>query len=191
MKFITGNLNKLKQAQIAAEKYGFTIEQESLELLEIQEKSSRKVVYEKAVSALKSISGPFILEDSSFHLVAWNGFPGAYVKYVYSSLGCEGFLKIMEGFENRDCYFESHIAYVDRKGFIRQYAFKKDGLYLLEEIHDLVEGCSGLWKIIGIKNENLHFSKLNFEKKIIYNREWEKNNSFVNCFAALNRASLL
>jgi XTP/dITP diphosphohydrolase len=42
-----------------------------------------------------------LVEDSGLMFTAWNGLPGTLVKWFEHSVGCEGMLKMLSPFENR------------------------------------------------------------------------------------------
>jgi len=84
------------------------------ELPEIQEVDSRKVAEYKIVEAYKLIKRPIIVEDTALHLEAWNGFPGALIKWFEEYLGTQGILDLTEG-KNRNAEAVCVIAYFDGK----------------------------------------------------------------------------
>lgn len=99
MKFITGNRNKLREAQ---DILGIEIEQGTAEHLhEIQTNDIRQLVEHKVTEAWGEFKCPVLVEDSGLIFTAWNGLPGALVKWFEKSVGCEGMLKMLESFEDR------------------------------------------------------------------------------------------
>jgi len=99
LKFVTGNLNKLREAQ---EILGIKMEQGTAEHLhEIQTNDIRELVEHKVIEAWREFKCPVLVEDSGLIFTAWNGLPGALVKWFEKSVGCEGMLKMLESFENR------------------------------------------------------------------------------------------
>ena len=99
LKFITGNLNKLREAQEILE---IQMEQGTAEHLhEIQTNDIRQLVEHKVKEAWREFKCPVLVEDSGLIFSAWNGLPGALVKWFENSVGCEGMLKMLESFENR------------------------------------------------------------------------------------------
>ena len=99
LKFVTGNPNKLREAQ---EILGIKMEQGSADHLhEIQTNDIRQLVEHKVTEAWREFQCPVLVEDSGLILTAWNGLPGALVKWFEKSVGCEGMLKMLESFENR------------------------------------------------------------------------------------------
>lgn len=97
--FVTGNLNKIREAN---EILGFEIGHASLELHEIQTCDLREVVTAKAHQAWEALRVPVMVEDSGLIFSSWNGLPGALVKWFEQTVGCEGLLKMLSGFDNRE-----------------------------------------------------------------------------------------
>ena len=99
LKFVTGNPNKLREAQ---EILGIQMEQVEVDHLhEIQTNDIRQLVEHKVTQAWKALKCPVLVEDSGLVFTAWNGLPGALVKWFEKSVGCEGMLKMLESFDNR------------------------------------------------------------------------------------------
>jgi non-canonical purine NTP pyrophosphatase (RdgB/HAM1 family) len=100
LKFATGNPNKLREAQ---EILGVEMEQVKLDHLhEIQTFDLNAVVTDKSNQAFKELNSPVLVEDSGLIFSAWNGLPGALVKWFEKSVGCEGILKMLDPFDNRE-----------------------------------------------------------------------------------------
>jgi non-canonical purine NTP pyrophosphatase (RdgB/HAM1 family) len=98
LKFVTGNLNKLREAQ---EILGIKMEQGSADHLhEIQTNDICQLVEHKVTEAWREFQCPVLVEDSGLIFTAWNGLPGALIKWFEKSVGCEGMLKMLESFEN-------------------------------------------------------------------------------------------
>lgn len=98
-KFVTGNPNKVKEA---GEILGFTLESVQLEgLMEIQTPDIDAVVQHKALQAYSVLQCPVMVEDSGLLFHAWNGLPGALVKWFEETVGCEGMLKMVSEFEDK------------------------------------------------------------------------------------------
>jgi len=55
----------------------------------------------KVTEAWREFQCPVLVEDSGLLFTAWNGLPGALVKWFEKSVGCAGMLKMLEPFENR------------------------------------------------------------------------------------------
>ena len=111
LKFVTGNLNKLREAQ---EILGIDLEQQALDHLhEIQTYDVRELVEHKVTQAWQELQCPVMVEDSGLILTAWNGLPGALVKWFEKSVGCAGMLNMLQAFDNREAFAQCLVAVHD------------------------------------------------------------------------------
>jgi non-canonical purine NTP pyrophosphatase (RdgB/HAM1 family) len=98
-KFVTGNLNKVWEA---SEILSLSIESVQVDgLFEIQSPDIDLVVQHKAEQAYSILQCPVMVEDSGLVFHAWNGLPGALVKWFEETVSCDGMLKMIEGFDDR------------------------------------------------------------------------------------------
>lgn len=98
-KFVTGNPNKAREA---GEILKLTLEPVSVPgLFEIQTPDLDEVVRHKARQAYSALQCPVMVEDSGLVFHAWNGLPGALVKWFEETVGCQGMLKMVKGFDDR------------------------------------------------------------------------------------------
>ncbi len=99
LKFVTGNPNKVREAN---EILNLSLEPIQVEgLFEIQTPDVEEVVRHKALQAYSALQSPVMVEDSALVFHAWNGLPGALVKWFEETVGCQGLLKMINGFEDR------------------------------------------------------------------------------------------
>jgi len=116
IKFVTGNPNKVREA---GEILGVTLEQVSLpELHEIQTHDLAKIIQDKTLQAYKAVNGPVLVEDSGLVFSAWNGLPGALVKWFEATVGCGGLLKMLEPFDDREAFALCYVGYHDGKDIV-------------------------------------------------------------------------
>lgn len=94
--FITGNKGKLADAQSIIPE----LKQLDIDLPEIQEIDSKKIIQCKLEEATKVHSGNFIVADASIHLDALGGLPGPLIKWFYKELGNEGIYTLVEKYGN-------------------------------------------------------------------------------------------
>ncbi len=111
--FLTGNKNKVIEAEKRLGPLGFDIIQENLQPPEIQADTLEEVALFSAKWAEPYAKKPFFLEDSGFFVDSLNGFPGVYSAYVFRTLGYMGILRLLEGVEKRCARFVAIIAYHD------------------------------------------------------------------------------
>ena len=116
--FATSNNGKVESLRRALDHVGLnvTVKQEQLSLIEPQADTAIEVAKVKAHQAYALTSGAVLVDDSSFHIEALNGFPGPYAKYVNDTIGAEGYLKVMYGLANRSAFFLNMLVFVDLDG---------------------------------------------------------------------------
>lgn len=111
LKFVTGNANKVREARQILE---VNFEQINLEnLIEIQTSDLSDVVRHKVNHAYEILKCPVMVEDSGLIFSAWNGLPGALVKWFEKSVGCEGMIRMLEPFGNKEATAICHVAVRD------------------------------------------------------------------------------
>lgn len=109
--FITGNKSKFKEAKALIPK----IKQIELDLPEIQEIDSKKIIEEKLKQAIKIHKGKFFCEDTSLYLDCLNGFPGPLIKWLLISIKNKGIYKLVSNYKNKKALAETLIGYSDGK----------------------------------------------------------------------------
>ncbi len=104
-----------------------------LSISEPQADTALEIARAKATDAYTIVKSAVVVDDSSFHVPALGGFPGPYQKYMAHTIGLDGFLRLMQGVEDRSAYFISNLVYVDDEG--NQHEFSDDPYWgtLLEE----------------------------------------------------------
>ncbi|MBT3398068.1 non-canonical purine NTP pyrophosphatase [archaeon] len=110
--FMTGNKGKFEEVREILE----SVEQIDLDLPEIQELDSKKVIEHKLNEAIKNQEGEFFCEDTSIYIDALNGFPGPLIKWFMGALGNEGISNLMEKYEGQDATAKTVIGYTDGNG---------------------------------------------------------------------------
>ena len=101
MVFVTGNEHKRREVR---EILGVELEAADLDVPEIQGIDPAEVAAAKALAAREALGSPqayVLAEDSGVMVEAWNGFPGALTKWLMGSVGVEGLLAMLSGFEDR------------------------------------------------------------------------------------------
>ena len=93
---------------------GWRLQQESLDLPEIQSVELEDVVRYKAQEAFRELGGrPVLVEDSGLFLDAWQGLPGALVRWFEETVGAEGICRMLEGFDERGATARTVVAIHD------------------------------------------------------------------------------
>lgn len=106
--FVTGNANKLREVtQIlcngdidSAQVGKFSITNQKIDLEEIQG-SIEEVTTHKAKQAAKIVKGPVLVEDTCLGFNALDNLPGPYIKWFVKSVGLDGLVKMLVGFEDK------------------------------------------------------------------------------------------
>lgn len=178
IRFVTSNTVKFEDAARYFSVSGIELKQAELAVPEIQADSADEICRAKADYVSERLSGPFFVEDSSFHIPSLNDFPGVYARYVVATLGTEGLLKLMNGMTSRECYFRSCVVFRDKKNTFHEFSFVRDGLFITDQAQNNITGWSELWRIIGIVKLNMHFSGLSPEQRSIMESGWLKENAF-------------
>ena len=100
IQFVTENANKVREA---SEILGIRIIQVNPgELIEIQTTDVSVLIEHKAAQAYQLVKKPVLVEDSGLFFEAWNGLPGALIKWFEQSVGCAGIVQMLSQFENRN-----------------------------------------------------------------------------------------
>lgn len=106
--FVTGNANKLREViqilcngQTDGAQIGkFTITNSKIDLDEIQG-SIEEVTAHKAKQAAEMVGGAVLVEDTCLGFNAYNNLPGPYIKWFVKSIGLDGLVKMLGGFEDK------------------------------------------------------------------------------------------
>ena len=112
--FVTGNEMKVRHANAALEKFGYTFIPKKLDIIEPKEEDPERVVIEKAVKAIQKLNEPLIVEDSGIFIESLYGFPKTFIHFVESTIGIKNILKMMEGITNRNAEFRQSLAYIEQ-----------------------------------------------------------------------------
>lgn len=108
--FVTGNPDKVREAERIL---GVSLKQVSLDLEEIQEIAVEPVVRKKVLQAYAILHEPVLVEDTGFHIHAWNRLPGALIKWFLKALGTEGICRLMQGEKDRTVTVVTFFGYYD------------------------------------------------------------------------------
>lgn len=108
--FATTNLNKLREInQILGQEFTSV----NLELLEPQGIDVAEVVRTKAIDAFHQTGQPTLVEDTGLEFAAWNGLPGALVKWFLKSVNNEGILAMLKDEKNRMAVAKTAVGFSD------------------------------------------------------------------------------
>jgi XTP/dITP diphosphohydrolase len=119
--FVTANEHKRREVQ---EILGFALEGADLDLPEIQAIDPAEVAIVKVRAAREALGDPdvpVLVEDSGLMVDAWDGFPGALTKWLMSSVGNEGLLRMLGPGEDRSARAVCVVALADTDGAVRTF----------------------------------------------------------------------
>ncbi|MDY6780689.1 MAG: XTP/dITP diphosphatase [Halobacteria archaeon] len=126
MLFITGNEGKANEAR---EILGEKIERVDYDYTEVQSESLAEIASRGARECYDEFDEACFVDDSGLFIEPLDGFPGPYSSYVYSTLGNDGVLRALEGYDDRSAEFRCVVAYCDGEN--------EDGVHTFEGV---VEG---------------------------------------------------
>lgn len=92
-----------------------------LDIVEIQAQTALEVARDKSRRAFELLGEPSVVDDSEFRIRALNGFPGPYQKYMLTTLGPEGVVRLLEGHDDRSACFVSNLVFVDEEGVLHEF----------------------------------------------------------------------
>jgi XTP/dITP diphosphohydrolase len=108
--FATTNINKLQEI---SDILGFPLEQIALDLFEPQGLDVAEVVAIKAKDAYERTGKAVLVEDTGLTFIAWNGLPGALIKWFLDTVGTEGMLRMLVGDTDRRAIARTAIGFYD------------------------------------------------------------------------------
>ena len=108
----TSNNNKVREFESILLR---SVKSLCLDLPEIQDINVKNVIGEKARAAHKLIGQPVCVEDTALSFSAWNGLPGALIRWFIDTVNNGGICKMLEPYENREAIAETCIGFFDGK----------------------------------------------------------------------------
>ncbi len=109
---ITGNKEKIREFE-AVLKGKIKFEILNVEKPEIQSEDISEIAKTAAKFCADKLRKPVVVEDSALVIEALGGFPGPYTRYIYERIGNAGLVKLMEGKQNRRCWYKSAVGYCE------------------------------------------------------------------------------
>ncbi|MFW9803966.1 MAG: RdgB/HAM1 family non-canonical purine NTP pyrophosphatase [Candidatus Thorarchaeota archaeon] len=116
---VTQNEHKIRELTPLFEEYDVPFETNDLPKYEVRSPSVGNVALEAAKYAYSKLKKAVVVDDTSLTIEALNGFPGPTARYVLESIGIEGVLKLMDGVEDRDAYFDTGVGFAN--GWVFRY----------------------------------------------------------------------
>lgn len=125
LNFVTGNTGKIAilEAELIERslRNDFQVIKHDIDLVEIQSDSIADISRYKAQQAWELLKKPVIVNDGGLNIPGLNGFPGAYTKYMITTLGAEAFFKLVHDLKDRRAIFTNVTTYVDANGHYHQF----------------------------------------------------------------------
>lgn len=103
--FVTGNANKLREAQqiLAAAGVPWRLEARAVDVPEVQG-TTQQVARAKCAAAARAVGGACLTEDTALCYRALGGLPGPYIKDFLSRLGVDGLARLVAGFDDKRAF---------------------------------------------------------------------------------------
>lgn len=111
--YVTGNDLKIKLANKIFNDLNVEVEQVNLNTPEIQSLSCEEVSKNSAKWACEKINKPVMKNDSGFCIEYLNNFPGPFAKYAEDTIKADGYIKLLQDTDNRNCYWIDVISYCE------------------------------------------------------------------------------
>ncbi len=163
--YVTGNELKMKVAKSIFEKHDIEVIQEDIDTPEIQSLDCKEVAEYSSKYAANLLNKPVLKNDSGFFIEALDGFPGALARYAEDTIKADGFIKLLEGKDNRNAYWIEVLSYCEPGKDPISFTSRSDGY-----ISDVVKEGRGYDydKIFIPKNDNRTFSEMSEEEQIAF-----------------------
>jgi len=157
--FVTGNRNKYLEFKRIL---NIQLFQQDVDLPEIQSINIEDVVVDKVKAAYFELKRPVMIEDTGLYFEAWNGLPGALIKWFLASVGNDGLSQMICKNPNKNAIAKTCIASYD--------GINDPNIFLGEvngTIADIPRGKNGFgWDSIFIPNGyNQTFAEMTGEHK--------------------------
>lgn len=111
--FVTHNKGKVASAQKHFDGKNIRLETYNYDLDEPRSDDIKEIARAKVMQAYELVKRPCFALDAGFYIEALNDFPKSFVNFSLETIGIEGILKLMEGVDNRKCYFKECLAYME------------------------------------------------------------------------------
>jgi XTP/dITP diphosphohydrolase len=183
--FVTSNVYKFLEARNLFSNYKLTTAKINVKPIEIQNESLEEIAKFSALDAFKKCNFPLFVEDSGFFINSLNGFPGPYSKFVFTTVGLKGILKLMKNIEKRDAYFKSVIAFINSD--LRPICFigKVLGTISFREIGDNGFGYDPIF-VPSKSIANKTFAEMTTSEKNLFSHRGKALTKFAEWFSSFN-----
>jgi non-canonical purine NTP pyrophosphatase (RdgB/HAM1 family) len=111
--FATGNDRKIAEARAGCNDFSISIKQINLTIDEIQSHDPVEISMRKVEEAYRQTQSAVVITDTSWSILALNGFPGGYMKDVAEWFKPEDFINLVATEDDRSISFTETIIYKD------------------------------------------------------------------------------
>lgn len=139
--FATGNKLKFEIASNILKEYGVELVQQKIETPEIQAETGKAIAEFSANFASQQLKVSVVKTDVSYHILALNGFPGPFVKFVNKWLSAQDILNLMNGKKDRRIEIVEFLTFATSEGETTTFETKSDCV-LAEKITDDSKGTT-------------------------------------------------
>ncbi|HII38582.1 TPA: RdgB/HAM1 family non-canonical purine NTP pyrophosphatase [Candidatus Micrarchaeota archaeon] len=166
--FATGNAGKLKEVNEILESAGLQAECVNADLPEIKSESITETAAAKAKTAAELFNCPALADDTGLFFQAYPGFPGAFPKFVFKTLGYIGIFKLLEG-RPRSATFVTAAAYCEPCSSPKVFEGKCKGRIAELPSQESNDGLP-YDSIFVPENEDKAFAQMTLQKKAAYSQ---------------------
>lgn len=110
--FVTQNRHKVEEVRRILAPFSIDVVQVKMEYDEPHDLSIHEVARRAARKVADELDKPIVLEDTGIFFEAYNSFPGALPKAVFSGIGYDGIMRLLAG-KGREAYFMTVAAYCE------------------------------------------------------------------------------
>jgi len=129
---VTQNPNKIKEFKLILEPE-IEVKPLRVEYPELRSDDNVEIVKMAAKMLAEKFGMKIVVEDSGLFIEALNGFPGTCTAYICKKIGNKGILRLMEGVENRRCWYRCAIGYCEPNENPIAFEGEEEGIITLEE----------------------------------------------------------
>lgn len=106
---------------------GYSLQHSEIDLIEIQSVEVEEVVGFKVRLAYERLGRPVMVEDTGLYIKAWEGLPGALIKWFVRCVGEPGICRMMENYSDRTAWAKTVVATYDGCAEPRLYVGRTEG----------------------------------------------------------------
>lgn len=167
--YATTNAGKVIALQDALTRAGLeniSLNQCSIDLLEIQSDSLAEICLFKAKQAFEKLQRPVIVQDSAFGFAELNGYPGPYAKNCLEKFGIERIATLAATFNDKSFQFENALVYFHGPDDYKVFTDNSGDLFTVSDKISPIDHpkqWSPIWKLISATKlgHTKAFSELN------------------------------